>query len=168
MAYTPTVWVTGDVITAAKLNKAEQAIAKNSTQIPPISYFDVNNSHAYLGFVYDTNAETTNIEVLSESIEITSTRQSVIFQYDGQNIDLYLNGVKSAQFKVADTLYDAVWDSDTSSYVADVNGIDYAIIFDGNNAYFCAYESDVVKAGTYTVNFYVDVYPGKLAVVEFE
>ena len=27
MAYTPTEWVTGDVITAAKLNKAEQGIA---------------------------------------------------------------------------------------------------------------------------------------------
>lgn len=27
MAYTPTVWATGDVITAAKLNKAEEGIA---------------------------------------------------------------------------------------------------------------------------------------------
>ena len=27
MAYTPTVWATGDVITAAKLNKAENGIA---------------------------------------------------------------------------------------------------------------------------------------------
>ena len=30
MAYTPTVWVTGDVITASKLNKAENGIAANS------------------------------------------------------------------------------------------------------------------------------------------
>ena len=30
MAYTPTVWVTGDVITAVKLNKAENGIAANS------------------------------------------------------------------------------------------------------------------------------------------
>lgn len=30
MAYTPTVWATGDVITAEKLNKAEQRIAANS------------------------------------------------------------------------------------------------------------------------------------------
>ena len=30
MAYTPTVWATGDVITAEKLNKAENGIAANS------------------------------------------------------------------------------------------------------------------------------------------
>lgn len=30
MAYTPTVWETGDVITAEKLNKAEQGIAEAS------------------------------------------------------------------------------------------------------------------------------------------
>lgn len=30
MAYTPTVWETGDVITAAKLNKAEEGIAAAS------------------------------------------------------------------------------------------------------------------------------------------
>lgn len=30
MAYTPTVWATGDVITAAKLNKAEEGIAAAS------------------------------------------------------------------------------------------------------------------------------------------
>lgn len=30
MAYTPTVWATGDVITAEKLNKAENGISENS------------------------------------------------------------------------------------------------------------------------------------------
>lgn len=30
MAYTPTVWVTGDTITAEKLNKAEEGIEANS------------------------------------------------------------------------------------------------------------------------------------------
>ena len=30
MAYTPTVWATGDIITAEKLNKAENGIAANS------------------------------------------------------------------------------------------------------------------------------------------
>lgn len=33
MAYTPTEWVTGDVITAVKLNKAEQGIAANSNLV---------------------------------------------------------------------------------------------------------------------------------------
>ena len=31
MAYTPTQWETGDIITAEKLNKAEEGIAANST-----------------------------------------------------------------------------------------------------------------------------------------
>lgn len=168
MAYTPTEWVTGDIITAEKLNKAEQAIAKNSTQIPPISYWDVGNSNAFLGFVYDTSAETSKLEVVSESIEITTGEQSVIFQYDGQNVTLDFNGVKSAQFEVSDTMYVAEWDDASSSYVADVNGLDYTMHIDGNNAYFCVYENNVAKAGTYTFKFYVDVYPGKLAVVYFD
>lgn len=33
MAYTPTVWETGDVITAEKLNKAEQGIAAANADI---------------------------------------------------------------------------------------------------------------------------------------
>lgn len=33
MAYTPTVWATGDVITAAKLNKAENGIAAASDEV---------------------------------------------------------------------------------------------------------------------------------------
>ena len=33
MAYTPTVWKTGDVITEAKLNKAEEGIASASDEV---------------------------------------------------------------------------------------------------------------------------------------
>lgn len=36
MAYTPTEWATGDVITAQKLNKAENAIAANDAAIAAI------------------------------------------------------------------------------------------------------------------------------------
>ncbi len=37
MAYTPTVWETGDVITAEKLNKAEQGIASAGAYIVEMS-----------------------------------------------------------------------------------------------------------------------------------
>ena len=41
MAYTPTVWVTGDVITAVKLNKAENGIAAASVaELPSVSDTD--------------------------------------------------------------------------------------------------------------------------------
>lgn len=166
MAYEPTVWATGDVITAEKLNKAERGIEENSLKIPYISYFDVNDPNKFLGFAYDTNAETTKLQVLDEQCIITTQRQSIIFVYEGDNVKLDYNGIKSAQFEVDDTMYDAEWNEGAASYVADVDGVDYAIIFDGNNAYFCAYEDGAVKAGTYTFKFYVDVYPGKLAVVD--
>lgn len=37
MAYTPTVWETGDVITAEKLNKAEQGISANSVLLVTVT-----------------------------------------------------------------------------------------------------------------------------------
>ena len=40
MAYTPTVWETGDVITAEKLNKAEQGIAGASPLVATLTYND--------------------------------------------------------------------------------------------------------------------------------
>lgn len=38
MSYTPTVWATGDTITAEKLNKAENGIAAASALIIPLSW----------------------------------------------------------------------------------------------------------------------------------
>lgn len=38
MAYTPTVWATGDVITAEKLNKAEEGIAAAGPVMIPAEY----------------------------------------------------------------------------------------------------------------------------------
>ena len=40
MAYTPTSWETGDVITAEKLNKAENGIAASEAFVVPVSYDD--------------------------------------------------------------------------------------------------------------------------------
>lgn len=37
MAYTPTVWATGDIITAEKLNKAERGIASAESFVVPVS-----------------------------------------------------------------------------------------------------------------------------------
>lgn len=45
MAYTPTVWVTGDTITAEKLNKAEQGIADaGRIKIVPMKEDDAESS----------------------------------------------------------------------------------------------------------------------------
>lgn len=45
MAYTPTIWKTGDVITAEKLNKAEQGIASASDEV-----FAIKATYALDGF----------------------------------------------------------------------------------------------------------------------
>lgn len=52
MAYTPTNWVTGDTITAEKLNKAEQGIADASAYIIPVVY-DAETSSTILEASYD-------------------------------------------------------------------------------------------------------------------
>ena len=43
MAYTPTEWETGDVITAEKLNKAEEGIAQASPVFIPVTYDETSN-----------------------------------------------------------------------------------------------------------------------------
>ena len=45
MAYTPTVWATGDVITAEKLNKAEQGIADANGIVCTITYDSVSENY---------------------------------------------------------------------------------------------------------------------------
>lgn len=52
MAYTPTVWETGDVITAEKLNKAEEGIADACVYMIPIDY-DPETSEPYLQASFD-------------------------------------------------------------------------------------------------------------------
>lgn len=47
MAYVPTVWAPGDVIAAAKLNKAEQGIAANSEHEVYIQLVPNNVAQAY-------------------------------------------------------------------------------------------------------------------------
>ena len=46
MAYIPTEWQTGDIITAAKLNKAEQGIAAAEAYIVPVTYDDQTETMA--------------------------------------------------------------------------------------------------------------------------
>ena len=48
MGYTPTEWATGDVITAEKLNKAENGIADASPYIVHIASYDPETSDAIL------------------------------------------------------------------------------------------------------------------------
>lgn len=52
MGYIPTEWQTGDVITAEKLNKAEQGIADACVYMIPIEY-DPETSEPYLQASFD-------------------------------------------------------------------------------------------------------------------
>lgn len=52
MAYTPTQWETGDIITAEKLNKAEQGIAAANPVFIPVTYDEAANAYV-LGASYN-------------------------------------------------------------------------------------------------------------------
>lgn len=51
MAYTPTVWATGDIITAEKLNKIENGIENVGSSIYTITITNINSEN--LTFTYD-------------------------------------------------------------------------------------------------------------------
>ena len=59
MADTPTVWETGDVITAEKLNKAEQGIASAEPVVLTISYDDAT-------YTYTLNASYNELYAIKE------------------------------------------------------------------------------------------------------
>ena len=67
MAYTPTVWKTGDVITAEKLNKAEQGIAAASDAV------------FYVTFTYDELTETTTADKTMAEIEEAISAGKAVF-----------------------------------------------------------------------------------------
>lgn len=50
MAYTPTVWATGDVITAEKLNKAENGIASAGAYIVEMSAWSAQGQTLYASY----------------------------------------------------------------------------------------------------------------------
>lgn len=72
MAYTPTVWATGDVITAEKLNKAEQGIAAAGPVMIPAEY----------------NAETYTITLSASYDDLEAL--------NGQLVCAYVTGIASA------------------------------------------------------------------------
>lgn len=78
MAYTPTEWVTGDVITAEKLNKAEQGIAEASALI--------------IQGVYDESTSTSTIQEtfanIRNALKIKPVFVSFIYD-DGDSVHLY-------------------------------------------------------------------------------
>lgn len=81
MSYTPTNWVTGDVVTAEKLNKIEQGIAGSSTGG---GAFVVTFTAEYDNGSY-TNVETDH--TYAETKAAIEAGQTVIFQQlDGEEV----------------------------------------------------------------------------------
>lgn len=84
MAYTPTVWETGDVITAEKLNKAENGIASAFPLVVTISNdaFDKTFAEVLSAFpnvvVKDSIPETVDIYYTITLLNITSGSYNVV------------------------------------------------------------------------------------------
>lgn len=76
MAYTPTVWETGDVITAEKLNKAENGIAGAYPVVLPIT----NDEHdtPNLGKSWNDLMELSGVPVFAQ-LDVSETDQNRYF-----------------------------------------------------------------------------------------
>lgn len=72
MAYTPTVWVTGDVITAVKLNKAENGIKAAYPVVLSVTIDDNNTIH--LGKSWDDLMDLSGVPVFAQ-LDISATNQ---------------------------------------------------------------------------------------------
>lgn len=85
MAYTPTNWKTGDVITAEKLNKAEHGIETNSTAI-------------YTVFIKLQEGAPVILEgVLSDALEAYDAGKLVIVSFDLGNLKNTYYAVNNAE-----------------------------------------------------------------------
>lgn len=76
MAYIPTVWATGDVITAAKLNKAENGIAAAYPVVLTITVDDQDVLH--LGKSWDDLMELSGVPVFAQ-LDSSETDQKRYF-----------------------------------------------------------------------------------------
>ena len=77
MAYTPTVWATGDVITAEKLNKAEEGITNAGPYIVRVASYDPETYDAILDAsfkdIYDAVSEGRLVMTIDSQSENTAT-----------------------------------------------------------------------------------------------
>lgn len=87
MAYTPTVWATGDIITAEKLNKAENGIAAASASSYPLFVLTVDMAADGLSATIDkTLAEITEAFEAGGNVFMCSDGYVFVdFTYDGQD-----------------------------------------------------------------------------------
>ena len=105
MAYTPTVWETGDVITAEKLNKAEQGIAAASGIVGVFP----------IGVTHEGNVATLNKKYSDSLAAVSAGQLGIIYEivegeYSGDYIvSMYLD---SDSYTVA-TNQDAVFTTDS-------------------------------------------------------
>lgn len=88
MAYTPTVWETGDIITAEKLNKAEEGIAAASVGELPIVYIDF--TQAADAKVYFTEAEQAILDANYALHQMNFIYKAKTFYYQTDSADVYL------------------------------------------------------------------------------
>lgn len=148
MSYTPTEWVTGDIVTAEKLNKLENAVANGV--VPEYTSAD-KDKVLTLG---EGSGSETVIIVPEQSLTVTDDAMPT------------LNGVEEAYFVVGqectltvneDSYAVTVTETDQSDptpmieYIGDT--VDYGIVFISNEYRFYVSDNDTgeLVPGTYTV-----------------
>lgn len=113
MAYVPTVWATGDIITAEKLNKAEQGIANAGivlTIVPeydPVNYtYTIRQDASYIKdaieagkLVYVTAFQTVTVPDEPPIFDFAGIVTSI--SEDDDSVSVYVSSTSAANFKVA-------------------------------------------------------------------
>ena len=116
MSYTPTSWSTGDTITAAAMNKIENGIANAGGGVDCILYMDSNGAVAAYGDFASALAKLASgvpISILNYAVAHTST--------------IFSGGVYPTvmgwMYDTADPNQITIYDSSTSGYIWDANGL---------------------------------------------
>ena len=81
MAYIPTEWQTGDVITAAKLNKAEEGIEAAYPYIVPVVYDEETSAYILQASFDDISAAASAGRLVLAKTDTSETDYTLTFMY---------------------------------------------------------------------------------------
>lgn len=131
MAYTPTVWETGDVITAEKLNKAENGIAAASVaELPSVSDVDegkvltVDSSGDWIAALPTGGALILTETAADDTYTLSATLGEIAAAAETGTVSLVDGSLQSGQMYM-DYLVSISFDDRTSHYTVTIGSTEY-------------------------------------------
>lgn len=143
MSYTPTEWVTGDIVTAEKLNKLENAVANGV--VPEYTYADKGKV-----LTLGEGSESETVVVVPEQTVTIVEGGSYLTNADFSSVSVGTSGtmtIDTDSFQVIAQNLDGM-----IGFMAEEGGESYAIATDGTDVFF---ETSIT--GTHTVSLTASV-----------